>query len=262
MNVMFHYDFSNLKPGEKVEPPDDNDSQHHPVFTKSLQGLLRSKMEAGEGTIPIDTEYRFQSWDAILRGEKLRTMSCSDKIARWNVLGLQGALLSHIMKPVYLSSVTLGNLYHHGHLSRAVCCRLVGEPDLNELLPEGYRLNHPDLGRVIVCTPSRETEKTKPHSINWCHEDERPELTSGVNGTSDERAGGQLQSRLCKAVLFQSFKEIAAKFGVEHLSNLTYGEAKRAAKDFQAAKEVLFNRFQQLGRGTWIRKPEEEEEFM
>lgn len=76
------------------------------------------------------------------------------------------------------------------------------------------------------------------------------------------RAGGQLQSRLCKAVLFQSFKEIAAKFGVEHLSNLTYGEAKRAAKDFQAAKEVLFNRFQQLGRGTWIRKPEEEEEFM
>ncbi|GBM40525.1 Double-stranded RNA-specific adenosine deaminase [Araneus ventricosus] len=252
----------NLKPGEKVEPPDDNDSQHHPVFTKSLQGLLRSKMEAGEGTIPIDTEYRFQSWDAILRGEKLRTMSCSDKIARWNVLGLQGALLSHIMKPVYLQSVTLGNLYHHGHLSRAVCCRLVGEPELNELLPEGYRLNHPDLGRVIVCTPSRETEKTKPHSINWCHEDERPELTSGVNGTSDERAGGQLQSRLCKAVLFQSFKEIATKFGVEHLSNLTYGEAKRGAKDFQVAKEVLFNRFQQLGRGTWIRKPEEEEEFM
>lgn len=72
-------------------------------------------------------------------------------------------------------------------MSRAVCCRLVGEPELNELLPEGYRLNHPDLGRVIVCTPSRETEKTKPHSINWCHEDERPELTSGVNGTSDER---------------------------------------------------------------------------
>lgn len=76
------------------------------------------------------------------------------------------------------------------------------------------------------------------------------------------RAGGQLQSRLCKAVLFQSFKDIAAKFGVEHLSNLTYGEAKREAKEFQVAKEVLFNRFQQLGRGTWIRKPEEEEEFM
>lgn len=94
----------------------------------------------------------------------------------------------------------LGNLYHHGHLSRAVCCRLVGEPDLNELLPEGYRLNHPDLGRVIVCTPSRETEKTKPHSINWCLEDERPELTSGVNGTSDERL--ELHLYLLKLMLF------------------------------------------------------------
>lgn len=252
----------NLKPGEKVEPPDSTDSHHHPVFTKSLQGLLRSKMEAGEGTIPIDTQYQFQSWDAILRGEKLRTMSCSDKIARWNVLGLQGALLSHILKPIYLSSITLGNLYHHGHLSRAVCCRLVGEPELSELLPEGYFLNHPDLGRVIVCTPSRETEKTKPHSINWCLDDERPELTSGVNGTSDERSGGQTQSRLCKAVIFQSFKEISATFGLEHLAKLTYGEAKREAKEFQAAKDVLFERFQQLGRGTWIRKPEEEEEFM
>lgn len=66
----------------------------------------------GEGTIPIDTEYRFQSWDAILRGEKLRTMSCSDKIARWNVLGLQGALLSHILKPVFLCSVTLGEWFY------------------------------------------------------------------------------------------------------------------------------------------------------
>lgn len=100
----------------------------------------------------------------------------------------------------------LGNLYHHGHLSRAVCCRLVGEPDLNELLPEGYRLNHPDLGRVIVCTPSRETEKTKPHSINWCLEDERPELTSGVNGTSDERLGFNLY---LLNLMFVSFLKVA-----------------------------------------------------
>lgn len=40
-------------------------------------------------------------------------MSCSDKIASWNVLGVQGALAARIFKPIYLNSVILGEVPLH-----------------------------------------------------------------------------------------------------------------------------------------------------
>lgn len=37
-------------------------------------------------------------------------MSCSDKIASWSVLGIQGALTSRFLQPIYVTDVVLGEV--------------------------------------------------------------------------------------------------------------------------------------------------------
>ncbi len=86
-------------------------NEHEFFRTSRAQGQLRSKIENGEGTIPTETKSTITSLDAIANGKHVRHMSCSDKIFRWNVLGIQGALLSHIIQPIYLTSITIGNYF-------------------------------------------------------------------------------------------------------------------------------------------------------
>jgi tRNA-specific adenosine deaminase 1 len=42
-------------------------------------------------------------------------MSCSDKIAAWNFLGIQGALGSRFLRPLYIHSVIIGEVRDELH---------------------------------------------------------------------------------------------------------------------------------------------------
>ncbi|XP_041467105.1 double-stranded RNA-specific adenosine deaminase-like [Lytechinus variegatus] len=261
--------FSRTDAGENEEGPEGIDfcgfAKHLPTFGKTSQGLLRTKMEQGEGTIPVNTRESVQTWDGIMRGERLRTMSCSDKVASWNLLGLQGALLSHFIEPIYLSSISLGSLYHHGHLARAVCCRVSSAHDnftpteLDNLsLPAEYHVNHPQLGCVRAIDPPRGTEKTKSLSINWYKGCEKPEVTDGTKG----RIQGVLHSQLCKAEMFSEYQQTCRLFDrCDLLEARTYHDAKLSAESYHSAKKYLKCILNQANYGSWMEKPIEEELF-
>ncbi|XP_063276359.1 double-stranded RNA-specific adenosine deaminase isoform X2 [Prinia subflava] len=236
--------------------------QHQPLFENPKQGKLRTKVENGEGTIPVESSDIVPTWDGIQHGERLRTMSCSDKILRWNILGLQGALLSHFLEPVYLRSVTLGYLYSQGHLARAICCRMERDGNtLKEKLQAPYHINHPEVGRVSVYDSARQTGKTKESSVNWCFADESEvEVLDGTKGKVD---GLKLEvSRVSKRKMFTLFRQLCAKSSRKDLLSFSvYSDAKEAATAYQAAKQCFFSTLEELGYGSWIRKPQEEENF-
>ncbi|MED6264314.1 hypothetical protein CHARACLAT_013483 [Characodon lateralis] len=235
---------------------------HKPLFENAKQGKLRTKVENGEGTIPVESSAIVPTWDGIQHGERLRTMSCSDKIMRWNVLGLQGALLSHFLHPIYLRSITLGYLYSHGHLTRAVCCRLARDGEaFAQSLPAPFTLNHPEVGRVSVYDSTRHTGKTKESSVNWSFPDQHNvEVLDGTKGKLD--GNKQVMSRVSKSNLFFLFRSLCQRCGrTDLLSMPSYAQAKMSAMPFQLAKRRFFEALCVHGYGAWIGKPLEEKSF-
>ncbi|XP_078259709.1 double-stranded RNA-specific editase 1 isoform X2 [Rhinoraja longicauda] len=259
-NVQFHLYISTSPCGDaRIFSPHEaaveDQGDKHP--NRKARGQLRTKIESGEGTIPVRSSNTIQTWDGVLQGERLLTMSCSDKIARWNVLGVQGALLSHFMEPLYFASIILGSLYHADHLSRAVYQRI---GDIEEL-PSIYTLNRPLLSGISN-TESRQPGKAPNFSVNWAVDDTALEVINAMTGKDDMGR----PSRLCKHALYSRWLRLHAKLPCLLHSKQekpgSYYEAKQAAVEYQAAKETLIKEFQKSGLGMWVKKPIEQDQLV
>nr|XP_006815752.1 PREDICTED: adenosine deaminase domain-containing protein 1-like [Saccoglossus kowalevskii] len=204
---------------------------------------------------------KLQTWESITQSGVMYNMSCSDKLLMWNLLGLQGSLLSYFLEPIYLTSITLGNQYEHSHMARAMCCRL--DDSISARLP-GFKLHHPLLGRTSHAMPlsTANTDMDTTVSLNWSLGDSKYEVidckTGKCTNSSPFRAGASGASRLCKLAFYSRFLELCTKANRHDLLHAsTYQQAKALCKFYQSSKSDFFHQLNKHGYGDWVVKPVE-----
>ncbi|XP_065366086.1 double-stranded RNA-specific editase Adar isoform X2 [Calliphora vicina] len=254
--VHFHLYINTAPCGDaRIFSPHENDSSVDKHPNRKARGQLRTKIESGEGTIPVKSSDGIQTWDGVLEGHRLLTMSCSDKIARWNIVGIQGSLLSSIIEPIYLHSIVLGSLLHPEHMYRAVCGRI--EKSIQGL-PPPYHLNKPRLAQLTSSEP-RNQAKAPNFGINWTTGDTEVEV---VNSLTGKTVNNQI-SRITKQMFFRKYGSLVKNLpGLpEKKIQTDYGQTKSKVKDYQIAKRELFAAFRREDLGSWLKKPQEQDEF-
>uniref|UniRef100_A0A8C9QIZ4 Adenosine deaminase RNA specific B1 n=1 Tax=Spermophilus dauricus TaxID=99837 RepID=A0A8C9QIZ4_SPEDA len=232
--------------GVRLDQQSAEPSDRHP--NRKARGQLRTKIESGEGTIPVRSNASIQTWDGVLQGERLLTMSCSDKIIFMYLLAI---CISPFEKGLLGSLPT----YQLDHLVSGVKC-------LSSFLFWAHVTLCDCFVPGISNAEARQPGKAPNFSVNWTVGDSALEV---INATTGKDELGR-PSRLCKHALYSRWMRVHGKvpphlLGTKTLSPPPYHESKLAAKESQAAKARLFTAFIKAGLGAWVEKPTEQDQF-
>ena len=139
-------------------------------------------------------------------------------------------------------------------MTRAVFGRIKLE---SELLPVGYRLNQPMLSPVSQ-PETRLPQKAPSFGVSWLVDSENMEV---INTSTGKQNNGD-PSQLCKAEMFRMFANTWNQLNSGQEFPPVYGDVKRMADDYQAAKITLYKTFREASLGCWMERPMEQDNFM
>lgn len=193
------------------------------------------------------------------RGDRTASVSCSDKLAKWCHLGIQGALLMVLLEsPIYLSSFTI--LDEPEFCQEALSRALYGRLDNVELLLPFSR-NILDVYKINIDFPYSKKQDNQPcsSSIIWFKTHKEKFLEVAVNGRRQGATKKHLfsekgQLKICKLELFKMFINKLKEFSIPvpsqgDLDTLTYSDAKKISIIYQKNWIILKKKF-----GAWSNK--------
>lgn len=264
-----HFYDSRVPPGDASSDP----------YDASYKNSLRCYKADGISTVPLPHLEKMVKNEATFGDmntfePKTRSMSLSDKILKWNVLGVQGALLSIYIEPIYLESIVFGQTFCKNIAQKALFGRIDtlmwnNEIKLNEPASQCFKPHSPKVlsfeyvpsdvnkfgkGPKMVSGGFDDSKLNSPtdYALTW-YDGALPPVEFVMQHTGRELQGGR-SPRLSKQAMFERFIKIFQQKPIIDNKSLVnrYYLAKQRSSGYENVKTKFVNLLKSSGYGTWI----------